>query len=271
MPHLLPGSLMLVALVSTTPTAWTTDAATTTNAQIQGHVIGTAFAAGSDRVVYREEHWLYRVQGQNRRVVLYRCAHGGEPFARKLLSEANLPWTPDVDYEDGRDGYREGLRTEAGQRVVYVRKQRGADERSATVDLGDDTVVDAGFDAFVRAHWQATASPDGTRVRFLVPSRLGLIKLRIKSANDDVLDGVPVRRLRMSLDAWFGFAVPPITLTYSSAEHRLRRFEGLSNVHDAHGGNQTVRIDFPAQDDLSATPQSLQQALSVPLATHCAD
>jgi hypothetical protein len=235
------------------------------------HYTGTAYAKDSGAVVYREEHWLYSDNGTDKRLVLYRCP-SGQAFARKLMQATGSASAPDFDYVDGRDGYREGVREEKGQREVFVQKNRQSSLKSEPLPAKDGAVIDAGFDAYVREHWAGLAGKQGMQVPFLVPSRFTYMNLRIDGASDSQSGGESVRHMRMSLDAWYGFAAPSIELTYTDGDHRLRRFEGISNVHDAQGRNQTVRIEFPPSDQgKPATRQEIDAAAALPLATHCPD
>ena len=70
--------------------------------------------------------------------------------------------------------------------------------------------------------------------------------------------------------AWYGFAAPPLRVTYDRDSRRLRRFEGVSNLRDGNGGTQTVRIEFPPEAILPApTRQDLDAASATPLTGRC--
>jgi hypothetical protein len=109
----------------------------------------------------------------------------------------------------------------------------------------EDAVIDAGFDAYVRAHWDALAGPDGRTVPVLVPDRSGWLDFRVRHRGDGREGATDVRRMRLTLSAWYGFAVPAIDLTYERDTRRLLRFEGLGFVRDREGGHPRVRIEFP--------------------------
>jgi hypothetical protein len=232
------------------------------------HYVGVAYG-GKGQVVYREEHWLYEIKEVPTRLVLYRCP-SGEPFARKLVSEVPDEQAPDFELIDSRDGYREGVHTRAGHREVYVQARAGAPLRSAPLPPRQDAVVDAGFDAYVRGHWAALAAGRHLRVPFLVPSRLGYLDLSLNGTTQSSVNGQPATHLRMSLDAWYGFAAPSIELTYRTEDRRLRRFEGLSNIHDDSGGGQRVRIEFPPGAEFPAPGQpEIDAAATSPLVGRC--
>ncbi|SEO93487.1 hypothetical protein SAMN02800692_2872 [Luteibacter sp. UNC138MFCol5.1] len=232
------------------------------------HYTGTAYAPGSGAILYSEEHWIVDEGASRERLVLYRCTDG-RPFARKYLRYANTPWLPDVDYEDGRTGYRERVRVDGRQLSTTVVDGRSDNTDTATLAVHPDTVVDAGFDDFVRMHWDTISAPKGLSARFVVPSHgddLGL-NIRPDGADDP---SARVRRFRMALDGWLGAIAPKVTLVYTADTRRLVGFEGLSNVRGDDGKTQKVRIVFTPEDD--RPPASLAQveaARRLPLAGRC--
>lgn len=225
------------------------------------HYEGTAYAADG-RVAYREEHWL----AADSRLVLYKCADGA-PFARKRVAGGAEAIAPNFELVDGRDGYREGVRGAGGSRTVFYQEKAGAPEKSAPLPAAQGAVIDAGFDAYVRRRWDELGGARDLRIPFLVPDHLGYFDLKLSAAGEAAEGGVPVRRLKMSLDAWYGFVAPTLQITYTAGERRLLRFEGISNVRDAAGRNQRVRIEFPQ----AATPATMDAAAAadIPLVKRC--
>ncbi len=226
------------------------------------HYVGTAYAPHGGAERYREEHWVIRDGGQQTRLVLYRCPDGAA-FARKWVRGAVDDPAPDFALFDQRDGYREGVSTRPDGRHVYVQARAGATMQSQILAPAADPVIDAGFDAWLRAHWDPPATP----LQFLLPSRLDWVPLQVQ-ARDAPESGE--RSFRLRLDAWYGFAAPPLRVTYDSGTRRLRRFEGVSNLRDANGGTQTVRIEFPP-DAVLAPPSRQDQdaAAATPLTGRC--
>ena len=72
----------------------------------------------------------------------------------------------------------------------------------------------------------------------------------------------------MRLDAWFGFAVPDVTLLYARDDQRLLEFAGTGNLRDGDGDHPQVRIVFE-RTPRTATAQELADARSLPLAGRC--
>ena len=172
---------------------------------------GYAYAAGDNRLLYRETHWLYTENGVEHRLVVYTCPNG-EPLVRKRVDTASGAATPDVDLFDGRAGYREGVRTRDGRREVFAQSDARSPERRATLPLPQlpNAVIDAGFDAFMRVHWDTLNRAGVSPVPFLVPSELRYLDFSARMLRDSHVDGGTVRWFRLSLASWYGFALPHI-------------------------------------------------------------
>lgn len=242
-------------------------AAATANTTL--HYSGMAYATSDGQLRYREEHWLFNDQGTLSRLVLYRCPSGA-PFARKWLRYTGQPWAPEFAFEDARDGYQEGVRRVRDGWQVYVRPNAEAPTKTAQLPWKPDTVIDAGFDAFVQAHWDRLSQPDGMPAAFMVPGRLGYLDLRLKP----VAGAAPgSQRFRLSLDSWLGAVTSSLELTYAADSRRLEQFVGISNIRDDQGHRQRVRIEFP-RDAIDANPPAAEKiaaAAQSPLTAHCPD
>lgn len=225
-------------------------------------------------MLYRETHWRYQEKDKQpwQHLVLYSCPDG-TPFARKRLIESPSAEVPDFDFLDARDGYREGVRSQAAGREVYVQLNAKSPLEHQPMRMPPGAVIDAGFDAFVRSHWAALSQGDSVKVPFLIPSRKDYLDVKIADARDAVVDGRPVRRLRMKLAAWYGFALPNIDLAYERDGSRLVEFQGIGTIRDAQGRQLDVRIVFPADLRKDAPPAAdIAQAIARPLSSKpCAE
>jgi len=146
---------------------------------------GYAYASDDGRPLYREAHWLYGDSGIEHRLVIYSCPDG-EPFVRKRVDTAPGTATPDVDLIDGRGGYREGVRTRDGRREVFAQADAHSPEHSAQLPLPPppNAVIDAGFDAFIRQHWDTLSGSGVSPVQFLVPSELRYLDFSARVLRD---------------------------------------------------------------------------------------
>ena len=219
---------------------------------------GDATARGGGPLLYREIHY---VDG-SRQVVSYQCPDG-TPFARKLLQSGSDPTRPDMVYEDAREGFHESVRA-VGQQIEIKVKRRDAPEQAQTIDVPKGAVIDAGFDMYIRTHWDALGA--GVSAPYLVPSRFRFYDVKILGGQ--VAQGQ--RHLVMKLDAWYAFAVPTIAMAYGSDDHRLLRYEGKGTVRNANGKSSDVSIDFPVSGRATGLPSSpLGDVLKAPLSGKC--
>ena len=229
---------------------------------------GIARAASGESVLYREDHYRYTTGGEPHVLVLYRCPDG-KPFARKT-ADVRQPLAPDFDLYDARNGYREGVRTRQGVREVYVHAVGAEGERSARLPAASTPVIDSGFDAFVRAHWDALAAGKHLKINFLVPSRLKFMDFVIMRHHDAAAAKRGEMVLRLKLDSWIAFALPHIDVGYDRDNHRLRWFRGLSNLRDLRGDNITVVLRYPPDLRKTDVPvQTLEAARTAPLDGRC--
>ncbi|UPG91974.1 hypothetical protein L2Y96_09475 [Luteibacter aegosomaticola] len=219
---------------------------------------GDAMPRGGGPVLYREIHY---VDGP-RQVVSYQCPDG-TPFARKLLQSGSDPVRPDMSYEDARESFHESVRAVGNQIEIRV-KRAGAAEEARTIDVPKGAVIDAGFDTYIRSHWDALDA--GVSVPYLVPSRFRFYDVKITGGK--TTQGQ--RHLAMKLDAWYAFAAPTIAMAYGAGDHRILRYEGKGTVRNASGKSSDVSIDFPPSGRTMDLPASaLDDALKAPLATKC--
>lgn len=230
---------------------------------------GFAYARGTQRLLYREVHWLYEQAGVSRQLVLYQCPDG-QPFARAAIRDAPSAIAPDFAFLDGRDGYREGVRTRDGRRQVYFQDNSRSPVRAKRLPDEPNGVIDAGFDAFARSHWRQLASGASLEAPFLLPSRLEFIDFKISGGRQGPWHGRPALRLRMGVAAWYAFALPSIDLVYGRRSRRLLQYSGIGVIRDARGRNAYVRIEFPKRARRAQVPRDeALRAATQPLTGHC--
>ncbi len=234
----------------------------------------TGYARGMDdgRLLYTESHHVSDWGGpRESRVVLYRCAPGGQPFARKDLTYGAVREEPEFSLLDARTGYQEGLRrTPQGPRV-FQRPDARAPVREAKVPGNVAIVTDAGFDEFVRKHWAELEAGRTVRFPFLIPSRLDFLTFKVVKERDDAIDGAAVSVIRLNLSGVIGWFLPFIEVSYRKSDRVLLRYVGLTNIRDAGGTNLTARIELPARERraLPAGSVDLAKLRAEPLVARC--
>lgn len=224
-----------------------------TSAAISGYRGEARDSTGT--LIYVEQDFVW--DGGARRLTLYRCPDG-QPFARRQNDARGGDLAaPDFSLDDAQTGYREGVRRNAdGTRSVYVRMHRDGREESAPLPAARHMVIDAGFDAFVRRHFDALRARTTMPVAFLVPSHLKTIGFKIARIDDARALAHGEVAFRLELGSWFGFLLPHIDVRYDAQNRALRRYVGLSNLRDARGDNIKVSIDFPLAQARSDIPRA---------------
>jgi hypothetical protein len=226
---------------------------------------GIATGRHSTEFLYAEHHvLLYRDGRLAERVVLYTC-RDGSAFARKTVNYVG-PLAPDFTLDDAATGMREGVRSQGDERQVFFRGNRLAPEAAGPLPQIRGLVIDTGFDAFIRANWQALMTGKPLDLHFLVPSRLEEMRFQVQRLRSGSLDGVPVDVFRLKLAGVLGWVLPGIDVSYSVDDHTLMRYEGLSDLRDAAGDNFQTAITFRSGDVKPADEQLNSSARQAPLA-----
>jgi hypothetical protein len=231
------------------------------------HYVEGRATAADGHLMYTESHWMVDDGGNPSRLVLYRCPDG-KAFARKTVHDDGSAQAPDFELDDGRTGYREGVRRAGGKREVFVRDSKTAGERTAVLDTSPMPVIDAGFDAYIRAHWDSLGK-DGDTLPFLVPSRLGTLSFRVKRQADAQVEGRAARQYRLSLDSVIGFALPHLDVAYDATTHELLSFDGIANIRSSAGKNVSARIVFDPAKSKDVARADLNAASKAPLDGQC--
>lgn len=232
----------------------------------------TGYARSRDdgRPLYVESHHV-RDAGKvgETRVVLYRCSAGGPAFARKELTYGASREQPEFKFIDARSGHVEGLRrTPAGPRV-FVKEDARSPQREAAVPAGAAIVSDAGFDEFVRQHWDELEAGKTVRFPFLIPSRLDSLTFKVRKHHDATVEGAAASVIRLNLSGVFGWFLPYIEVSYRRSDRVLLRYEGLTNIRDAGGDNMVAVIRFPPAERRAADAVDLTRLRAEPLVARC--
>jgi len=209
---------------------------------------GTAYAAADGRVVYRELHYAAPGQAGLSSRVEYKDPEGQVIVSKQLDFSRSLT-APAIDQLDLRTNTRIFTRYEDER--LQAGYQRDADSalRTDTLQTRPELIVDAGFDPFVRAQWDALRAGRSVSAAFFVPSRLGTITVNIApvareecaDVQGDVLCLMVKPAGLLRVVGWF---VEPARLAYDLDERRLLMFRGLSNLLDAQGEPQAVLVLF---------------------------
>lgn len=213
----------------------------------QPWVIGNAVSVNNGELLYRELHYRIDTSALISERVEY-VSPSGELLVRKTLDGSRSLITPNVEQNDLRTGTQFAI-NDAGD-SLNTRYQRGG-ETSATkrIEKGDRLVVDAGFDPYVRAHWEALKAGDAIRAEFFVPARLDTVGISIRKTDAEQCAAITAEVLCLvvrpagflRLVGWF---VDPLYLAYAQGSQNLLLYRGISNLLDANGKSQDVLIRY---------------------------
>lgn len=225
--------------------------------QWEAMVVGQARsigAAGSDlsALQYCEYFLVDRNDSGSVRVLYYDPR--GNKIAEKHLSvpvastkeSAIEEVRPDVLQEDFRHGEIREISRVGGTLRMRYRKSSESSWRAVTAPDADVDVVDAGFDPFVRLHWEQFVSGDTVEFNFASPVHGQVIRLRARAVpcNGRVATS---GHLCLTVDLakpWLRWLAGDLFLAYSSQDRRLRHFRGVVNLRDARGADQKLSIDY---------------------------
>ncbi len=232
--------LLLLVTLAATPSVYA--------AESGGGVVGEAYDLESDELLYRE---FYCANGNpDEMEVIYRN-EAGNLIARKLLDYASGPTTPSFVQQNIYSSEIIEVELQAGKVSMTVLDAVNSEPKKTSSTQTDGklpVVIDAGFDEFVRSHWDSLVA--GEKKRFLFPfaERDSLVELRIKPAACNYRTETD-QCFKLELSNWFvRMLVNPIELGYDPELRRLTRYRGLSNIGDGKGNGLVVDIRYVYQD-----------------------
>ncbi|MEM7184988.1 MAG: hypothetical protein AAF518_29105 [Spirochaetota bacterium] len=205
---------------------------------------GNAYDAKSGKFLYSENHTEYYRDGKHHHsVVLYR-ARGGKILVRKYITFAYSKTKPSYTLKDKRDGYLERVRNKGKVLQVQFQKNRKQSLKSENIKNTWDTVVDGGFDYYIRQNWdKIVKSP--RKFLFVAPSQQDSFRFRISYVKRLKYKGSDCAKFEMVLsNAMLRLLVKPITLYYTVSDRRLKGYRGISNINDSKGKSYFVNIVF---------------------------
>jgi hypothetical protein len=225
---------------------------------------GTAYSLDDDQILYREDHTLTMKDGQPiERTTLYYDADN-QLFAEKnnrYRSQFNNSdtnntdsnntgsdnsATPDFMLTDDRYGYSESMEQDGKRwRVEYKKPEESGNKILSKPDY--TPVIDAGFDEFVRAHWNDLMEGDTVNFSFAVPSRLEWIDFRLIPLAQK--GGTLTVEMRLK-SRWIAWLLDPVFLTYDIKSKRLLTYRGLTNIRTMNGDGikAEIRYTYPPKD-----------------------
>lgn len=209
-------------------------------------VTGTASSLKTGEVVYREYHEITSQQ---------HTVHYVDP-SEKLIASKEIHYshgfnTPEYLLDDKRFEKRTGSKWQDGHFIVFRQEQSGGPHEKP-VKPADDLVIDAGFDYYIRSHWNELIDGKILPFSFAVadpPSILDMKITEVSAAQSTIKQHNDLYRyfLVHSRNRLIGWAIPEINLAYNRDTHLLQVYQGPSNLTDQNDKRQTVTIRYEYQ------------------------
>lgn len=204
---------------------------------------GYAYDLDTGQSVYSERHEAVVEDGRSLSARVDYLDPSGRPIAAKTLTFTS-PLLPLFSLEDSRIGYREGVRREGRGLVTFIREPGRTEDETRPVSA--EAVADAGFDQFMRQHFEALAQGERKVFDFIVPSQLRALRFRVEKVGTTRRDGLDLLQLRLQPDGFIlRNLVRAVELDYDVATRQLYEYRGISNVRQPNGDSYRARIVFP--------------------------
>ena len=190
-------------------------------------------------VVYEEKHTITREGGQVVASLTEYLSPAGEVIATMESDYSRSVSMPTYVFEDRLRGYREGLRIEDGEYVVFKQGRGGAEEKKAVTET-EDVFSCQGWHYFLVDNLDAIERGD-IELNLILPSQLKALPFEIQKvrSSGDRVEAV------LELDHWlYRYFAPSLRLVYDKKSKKLVEYTGVSNILDADGKRQDVRIVY---------------------------
>lgn len=203
---------------------------------------GEAYSLDSKALFYREVHTLILDNDMPISREVDYINPNGKVIVHKTSTYKGTPTTPDFELTDFRDGYQESAEADNKKRILSVKEN--TDTPISIKRLGKPeytTVVDAGFDEFVREQWQGLLAGKTATFSFAAPARLEYVDFRLIPIRQD--DSTLTVEMRLK-SRWVSWLLDPIELEYDLTSQRLLRYKGLTNLRDDQGNGIKAEIFY---------------------------
>lgn len=210
----------------------------------------TGTATSNDKIVYIEKHKVeYSDDGK-----LLKAETRYESSEGKLLALLKSDFTssltvPDHIVEDFRSGDIEGLRRENGKLVLFD-KEKDKPERTRVLDEKEEDkrilVGCQGLNYYLLGKLDSSEPIKELPLRFLIPGKLDFYDFDMREIPQS---DKGIAEFEISIKNWFlRIFAPKLLAKYDRSTKRLVWYQGLSNIKNDKGENQSVTIEYKYSD-----------------------
>ncbi len=190
-------------------------------------------------LVYREKHSVTREGGQVMTSLTEYFSPAGQLIATMESDYSRNLSMPTYVFEDLRRGYREGLREENGEYIIF-KKTKDGEEETAAITNTEDVFSCQGWHYYL-VNSLAVLERENVELNLILPSELKAFPFEIQRGRSE---GDRVEAV-LKLNHWlFRYFAPTLQLVYDSKSRKLVEYGGISNLLDSEGNRQDVRIVY---------------------------
>ncbi len=212
---------------------------------------GKAYDLKTGAYVYSDNHQEFFKDGKHTHSEINYKDAKGVVFGKKHIEFSPNSTVPTFRTEDFRDGYVEGADVNGKSVRLYFRRKSEDPISEKTITWKQPSVMDGGFDYFVRENWETVSKGERMSFRFLAPVQLDEYSFAVEKIKDDKWKGRDALFLKLEVDNFvLKRIVKPFFLVYDYKTKRILQFDGLSNINDENGKSLKVRITYDYPKDI---------------------
>jgi hypothetical protein len=190
-------------------------------------------------LVYKEKHSVTREGGRAITSLTEYMSPAGQVIGTMESDYSRNISMPTYVFEDHLRGYREGLRNEEGEYIIFKQK-RGSKEERAAVTNTEDVFSCQGWHYYL-VNNLAALEQENVELNLILPSELEALPFEIQQVRSE---GDRVEAV-LKFNHWlFRYFAPTLRLVYDSESKKLVEYRGISNILDSRGDRQDVRIVY---------------------------
>ncbi|MCB1199028.1 MAG: hypothetical protein KDK41_00175 [Leptospiraceae bacterium] len=215
-------------------------------AQERKFVQGVAVDAKTNKIAYYENHnEVYKDGSHIYSNVFYKSATG-DLISKKYISFTKSRIAPDYIKNNVVTGGFESSTNLGNGKFLFKNQDSKEDSlEQKVVQISGTTVVDGGFDFFVRDNWQELMSGKKMIVNFAIPARLDYYSFRIYKSATSTHRGRPCAVITVDINsAVLRLVADGLTIKYDLETKRLLNYKGVSNIASNSGKNYVADISF---------------------------
>ena len=216
-------------------------------------IIGYAYDLAGEKMLYHEVHRV-SPDGFDHEVVF--IDDKNQLLAKKVIDYRSGFFAPSFIQEDFTLGEVIQVANLSDELQLKYIEKGGVDAKKVTVNTLLEAkyplVIDAGFDNYLRSHWQTLIEGDPVEFYFPAPTRGSQVELVVKkiackeAGNYKAIDEEVCFKINSAF--WlFRLFVDPIEVRYFLSNKKLSRYRGLANIPNGKGANYAVDIRYEYQ------------------------